>query len=122
MALSQILGTVGGFIFNPAAAIAKQADKPRFTRYAVPVLCIAFIPVLQRVTASYIIHYPEPLYYGLGLDTPQAYLHVNEQCDPWLLAFLVTVLFSINGVLFFSISGNINFSLLKILLHESKWR
>ncbi|MEX2682301.1 MAG: hypothetical protein Q6373_011940 [Candidatus Sigynarchaeota archaeon] len=115
MAPSQILGTVGGFIFNPAATIATHASKPRFARHAMSFLIVTGISMLQGIAAFYMIFYPEPLYYGLGPDTPHAHLFIIEQSNPMLLAGLVILLLLINGFFFLCIGGSINFGLLKLL-------
>nr|MDO8087522.1 hypothetical protein [Candidatus Sigynarchaeum springense] len=115
MAFSQILATVGEFMFNPSAAIATRAGKPRLARHATPLLCMVVVSVLQGISAFYMIFYPEPLYYGLGPETPHAHLYIIEQSNPLLLAGLVILLLLINGVFFLCIGGSINFGLLKLL-------
>ncbi len=115
MVLQQIFETVGGFIFNPADILAKQADKSRFTRYAAPLLNILVISALQGVAAFYMIFYPEPLYYGLGPDTPHAHLYIIEQSNPLLLAGLVILLLIINAGFFLGIGGSLNYGLSKLL-------
>nr|MDO8111569.1 hypothetical protein [Candidatus Sigynarchaeota archaeon] len=111
MATREIFGTVGGYLFNPAGIIARQASEPSFTMHVKSFLFVVLVSVLQGACAFYIIFYPEPLYYGLGPSTPHAHLYVIEQSNPLLLAGLVILLLLFNAVYFHGFAGSLNYLL-----------
>ncbi len=118
MALWQIFGTVGGFMFNPTGLLTAKTNELRFTTYAKPFLVMVLISVLQGVGAFYMILYPEPLYYGLGPDTPHANLSIIEQSNPLILGLLVVVLLIINAVYFHFLLGSLNYGVSKLLARK----
>ncbi len=118
MAVWQILGTVGGFMFNPAGLLKTETSESRFSTYAKPFFAMSMISMLQGVGAFYMILYPEPLYYGLGPGTPHANLSIIEQSNPLILILLVVVLLVINLIYFHILLGSLNYGLSKLLGRE----